>query len=125
MRMSLTNAELRSLAEHWIAAWNEHDLDRIMEHYSNDIEFEANTVVRRWQKPDGTLRGIAELRAHFRLGLQLAPELKFTLEDVFSAPSGYAVLYQRENGNRVLDVVELNAEQKAVRVKAFYREVQI
>jgi len=34
------------------------------------------------------------------------------------------VLYRRENGNRVLDVVELNPEGKAQRVKAFYLDLQ-
>jgi len=118
--MSYEIAELRGLVEHWIAAWNVRDLDRIMQHYADDVEFEANTVVRRWQKPDGKLRGVDEVREHFRRGLELAPQLHFEIEDVFSAPSGYAVLYRRENGNRVLDVVELNPEGKACRVKAFY-----
>jgi len=118
--MSRSSLKLRTLAEQWIEAWNSRDLDRIMEHYAADIEFEANTVVQRWQKPDGILRGVAELRDHFRRGLSLAPDLHFEIEDVFFAPSGYAVLYRRENGNRVLDVVELNAEGKAHRVKAFY-----
>jgi hypothetical protein len=122
--MLLSDIQRRGLAEHWIEAWNAHDLDRIIDHYAADVEFEADTVVRRWQKPDGLLRGIAELRAHFRLGLELAPALHFELEEVFSAPSGYAVLYRRENANRVLDVVELNPEGKAQRVKAFYLNVQ-
>jgi SnoaL-like protein len=122
--MPHTIAEMRALAEQWIAAWNARDLGRIMDHYASDVEFEANTVVRRWQKADGKLRGLAELREHFRLGLELVPNLHFELEDMFSAPSGYAVLYRRENGNRVLDVVELDDEGKARRVKAFYAAEQ-
>jgi hypothetical protein len=115
---------MRALAEQWMAAWNAGDLGRIMDHYAADVEFEANTVVRRWQKADGKLLGLAELREHFRLGLELVPNLHFELEDMFSAPSGYAVLYRRENGNRVLDVVELDHEGKARRVKAFYAAEQ-
>ena len=115
-----TVIEMRVFAERWIQAWNARDLDRIMEHYAADIEFEANTIVRRWQKKDGKLRGLVELREHFRLGLELAPSLHFEMEEVFTTPSGYAVLYRRETNNRVLDVVELNAERKAQRVKAFY-----
>ncbi len=122
--MALTIVEMRTRANEWIEAWNARDLDRIMDHYSSDVEFEANTVVRRWQKPDGKLRGLDELRRHFRLGLELAPNLKFVIEDVFWVPSGYAVLYRRENNNRVVDVVELNADGKAWRVKAFYLAAQ-
>lgn len=122
--MARTASELRALAEHWIQMWNSRDLDGIMTHYAPDIEFEANTVVRRWQKPDGKLRGLSELRQHFQAGLELAPNLHFELEDFFTTPSGYAVLYRRDNGNRVLDAVELNGDRLAVRVKAYYAEEQ-
>ena len=118
--MPKTSSELRMIAEDWIRAWNARDLDRIMVHYATDVEFEANTVVVRWHKPDGKLRGLTELREHFRLGLSLAPQIRFTLEQVFSAPSGYALLYRRDNGNQVLDVVELNDDGKAQKVKAYY-----
>jgi hypothetical protein len=118
--MPQTITELRAIVEDWIEAWNAHDLDRIMSHYADDVEFEANTVVKRWNKPDGKLRGINELREHFKLGLSLAPQIHFTFEQFFSVPSGYAVLYRRDNGNQVMDVVELNEAGKARRVKAFY-----
>lgn len=122
--MARTPPELRTLAEYWIQMWNSRDLDGIMAHYAPDVEFEANTVVRRWQKPDGKLHGRSELRRHFQTGLELAPNLHFELEDLFTTPSGYAVLYRRDNGNRVLDVVELNGDGLAVRVKAYYAEEQ-
>jgi hypothetical protein len=91
-----------------------------MRHYASSVVFEANTVVRRWNRPDGILRGADELREHFRVGLEIAPTLHFQLEEVFTAPSGYAALYRRDNGNRVLDVVELDGSSKAVSVKAYY-----
>jgi ketosteroid isomerase-like protein len=116
--------DLQSLVDDWIAAWNARDLDRIMGHYADSVVFEANTVVRRWDRPDGRLRGIGELREHFRRGLELAPAIHFELEEVFLAPSGYAALYRRDNGNRVLDVVELNDEGKAEQVKAYYLQEQ-
>jgi ketosteroid isomerase-like protein len=115
---------LRSLVEDWIEAWNARDLDRIMRHYASSVVFEANTVVRRWNRPDGILRGVDELREHFRMGLDLSPTLRFELEEVFTVPSGYAALYRRDNGNRVLDVVELNEFSKATNVKAFYLNQQ-
>ena len=110
----------RLLVEEWIEAWNSRDLDRIMEHYAPSVEFEANTVVRRWNRPDGRLHGANELREHFRIGLELAPKLHFELEEIFHSPSGYAVLYRRDNGNRVLDVVELSPNQQAISVRAYY-----
>jgi hypothetical protein len=51
-------------AQSWIAAWNAHDIDAILSHYADDIEFQADTVVSRWQRADGVLRGKRELREH-------------------------------------------------------------
>ena len=111
-------------ANSWIAAWNAHDLEAILAHYSDDVQFQADTVVTRWGKPDGMLRGKAELREHFRRGLEMAPQLRFDLEEVFNCPGGYAVLYRRENGNRVIDVVALDDGGRAVHVRAFYARPQ-
>jgi hypothetical protein len=99
----------------WIAAWNAHDLDAIMEHYAADVVFRADTVVARWNRSDGTLRGTAELREHFRRGLERAPALHFTLRGVLTSPGGYAVLYERENGNVVIDAVEVDAHGRGMR----------
>lgn len=120
-------AKLDSLREHalsWIDAWNRHDLEAILAHYADDVVFQASTVARRWHKPDGILRGKAELRAHFQRGLELSPELRFGFEEFFSCPGGYAVLYRRNNGNRVIDAVELDENQLARHVRAFYAEEQ-
>jgi hypothetical protein len=116
--------DARSHANAWLAAWNAHDLDAIMACYSDDVDFAASTVVRRWGRDDGRLRGRAELRRHFELGLELAPGLTFTEEALLAGPAGYALLYSRENGNRVLDVVELNSAGEAGRVRAYYQDQQ-
>lgn len=108
----------------WLEAWNSHDLDRIMQHYADCIEFTAQTVVTRWSRADGKLRGKEELRRHFSKGLALAPDIHFTLEEILLAPNGYAVLYRRENGNRVLDAVELDDSGLAIKVVAYYLREQ-
>jgi hypothetical protein len=95
-----------------------------MEHYADGVIFEAPTVVRRWNKPDGRLVGKDELRKHFASGLQLSPQLSFTVEDIFLSPSGYAILYHRENGNRVVEAATLDKEGLATRVTVYYLGAQ-
>lgn len=122
--ISWTEKELREKADSWIEDWNSHDLDRILSHYASDVRFEANTVKTRWSRSDGVITGTAELREHFRQGLNLAPSLHFELEQVFFAPDGYAVVYRRENGNRVIDAVKLNEQGNAYDVTAYYAAPQ-
>lgn len=75
-------------------------------------------------RPDGILRGKDELREHFKIGLERAPALHFTLRHVLTCPGGYAVIYERENGNVVVDAVELDAAGHAARVHAYYAAPQ-
>jgi len=110
----------RQHAASWIDAWNRHDLDAILAHYTPDVDFVTPTVTRRWGRPDGRLRGVAELRQHFARGLALAPDLHFTLEDVLIGTDGYTVLYCRENGNRAADVVICDSSGQAAIVRAYY-----
>ncbi|MFI6789509.1 YybH family protein [Nonomuraea sp. NPDC050383] len=116
--------DLRAHADAWLAAWKQRDLDAILACYAENVDFVAPTVVRRWGRADGRLHGKAELRRHFELGLELAPGLTFTEEALLTSPGGYALLYRRENGNRVLDVVELDQHGHAARVNAFYEGPQ-
>jgi hypothetical protein len=120
----MTFEDAEAHAKNWIDAWNAHDLERILSHYSQDVIFEAQTVKARWGNPDGRLHGIAELKKHFSLGLELAPNLAFQLEQVFLTPSGYAILYRRENGNRVIDCVTLDEHGQAKQVIAYYASAQ-
>jgi hypothetical protein len=114
----------RGHADRWLEAWNAHDLDAVMSCYAEDIEFVAQTVVERWGRPDGRLHGRDELRRHFSLGLGLAPDLAFREEALLVAPGGYALIYRRENGNQVIDAVELDVAGLACRVRAYYQQPQ-
>jgi hypothetical protein len=116
--------DVRAHANLWLAGWNARDLDAVMACYAEDVDFTAPTVVARWGRPDGRLRGKAELRRHFERGMKLAPELTFTEEAFLTSPGGYALFYRRENGNRALDVVELDESGQAGRVRAFYEHAQ-
>jgi ketosteroid isomerase-like protein len=119
--------EQMSVREHvdgWLSAWNAHDIEAIVACYASDIEFVVSTAVQRWDRADGRLCGRDELRAHFSRGLELAPDLRFTEEALLVAPDGYALLYRRDNGNRALDAVELDADGLARRVHAYYENPQ-
>lgn len=108
----------------WVAAWNAHDLEAILDHYAEDVELQSDVVARRWDKPDGILFGKKELREHFRRGLDLAPNLRFDLEEIFSCPGSYAIQYSRDNGNRVIEVVAINRMGLAKQVRVFYARPQ-
>ncbi len=115
--------QARIRAEQWIAAWNGRNLDAIMEHYAPSVRFSAPTVITRWNKADGVLIGIDALRQHFKRGLELAPNLHFELVDVLMGVDGMTIVYRRETGAFVVDVVLLNEDYQGVEVRVYYGDV--
>jgi ketosteroid isomerase-like protein len=52
----------------WIAAWNAHDLDRILAHYAEDVEFRSPFVAKLMGRSDGLVRGRRICVNTFRAG---------------------------------------------------------
>jgi ketosteroid isomerase-like protein len=44
-------------ANEWIAAWNSHDLERILEHYEDDFEMSSPIIAALAGESSGKLRG--------------------------------------------------------------------
>ena len=52
----------------WIADWNRHDLDAVLTHYADVLEFVSPLVTQRLARPDGTIRSKATPKDyHFSL----------------------------------------------------------
>ncbi len=118
----MSEEKLRAHACQWIDAWNRRDLDAVMDSYAPEVKFQAQTVVGRWKKEDGLLVGKEELRRHFACGLELAPDLRFDLLEILTGMNGVVILYRRETGALVADVVELDEEYRGVDVRAYYTQ---
>lgn len=111
--------QVGTAARAWVTAWNARDLDAIMDHYVEDVRFTSPTVVTRWNQPDGVLLGRPKLRAHFEIGLR-APGLHFELLDVLTGVGGHTLLYRRETGALVADVIQTDEHGRGLDVRAFY-----
>jgi len=40
-------------AREWVAAWNSHDLERVLEHYEDDFEMSSPIIVTLMGEPSG------------------------------------------------------------------------
>ena len=52
----MTHAEALAFAGEWVAAWNAHDLGRILAHYADDFEMTSPYIATIAGEPSGTLR---------------------------------------------------------------------
>jgi ketosteroid isomerase-like protein len=42
-------------AKEWVAAWNSHDLDRVLAHYEEDFEMSSPIIIALVGEPSGKL----------------------------------------------------------------------
>src|SRR3954470_15606482 len=96
-------SDLASLGREWIAAWNSHDLERVLALYAEDSEMTSDKILALGLDGSGTLRGKAQLRAYWGLALQRLPDLHFDLIDIFVSPDSIVVLYQNERGAKICE----------------------
>jgi hypothetical protein len=120
----VTKDEAWKLAEHWIAAWNTHDLDLIMTHYEDAIELTSPVAAQLLGTPTGKVAGKENLKAYFQRGLEAYPELQFHLENVFLGISSVVLVYTNQKGTRTAEFMELSATGNVTRVVANYSTQQ-
>lgn len=108
----ISEMDAQRVAEAWIAAWNRHDLDAILDLYVDDVVSVSPLVVSRLGIQDGTVRGKQQLRGYFSRGLQQGTQLHFTLQRVLTGVDGFAIYYTRHDGSHSVDVMTLNAAGK-------------
>lgn len=112
-------AAARAFAESWVNAWNAHDLDAVLAHYSDDFEFSSPLVIQFSGEPTGTLRGKVAVQAYWRAALACLPTLHFDLVDVLTGVDCLTILYRGHRG-LTAEQFELCAHGRVVRVRALY-----
>jgi ketosteroid isomerase-like protein len=71
----LTRKEMETFASEWIAAWNAHDLPRVLSDYSSDVEFSSPFITKVVDEPSGRLCGKEALQAYWTKALARLPAL--------------------------------------------------
>ena len=114
----LTAVDAREFALRHVEVWNGHDLEAILDLYSDDAELVSPLAASLKGEP--TIRGRAALRDYFGRGLAKYPDLRFEIIDVFRCQSSVTVHYYGAGRNRVAEVMFMSAEHKIERVFAHY-----
>ncbi|MBI5149996.1 MAG: nuclear transport factor 2 family protein [Candidatus Omnitrophica bacterium] len=116
----LTEDKARNLVTHWIQAWNSHDLDEIMSHYGEDVVLVSPVAAKILNDPSGTVKGKEALRAYFKRGLEVYPNLKFDLIDMMWGLSSVVLYYVNQKGTKTGEFMEIDLKGMVVRVVANY-----
>ena len=106
-------------AKEWIAAWNSHDLDRILSHYADDFEMSSPLIATIANEPSGTLRGKAAVGAYWRTALGRMPDLHFQLVATLVGAHSITLYYRGARG-MAAEVFFLGADHRVVKAAAHY-----
>jgi ketosteroid isomerase-like protein len=101
-----------ALGRQWIDAWNSHDLERVLALYADDSEMTSDKIPLLGFDASGTLRGKDKLRAYWGKGLDMLPDLHFTLIEIYVSPDSLVVFYTNERGAKICEYLRLNADGK-------------
>lgn len=96
-----------AFADDWQAAWNAHDLDRILAHYAGDVVFRSRKAIPL--TGGAVIRGREALRAYWAAALARQPDLHFTVLDVFHGPDMIVLTYQNHHGTRAAETLRFGA----------------
>jgi hypothetical protein len=110
----------KEFAEEWIAAWNAHDLERILSHYAEGVVLTSPVAARLLGDPSGAVRGTAALRDYFAKGLEFFPDLEFKLIDVLQGLTSVVLYYENQRGTKTGEFMEFDEDGKVSRVFANY-----
>ena len=119
MMQHLTNSTARAFALEWVAAWNAHDIERVLSHYAEDVAFHSPYIAIFADEASGHLLGKAALRTYWTAALEKLPELRFELLDVLLGAGSLTVYYRGHRG-LVAETFFFSEDGKVQRATACY-----
>jgi hypothetical protein len=80
-------------ATEWVDAWNSHDIDKILSHYSDDFTIETPMAAILFPESNGLVIGKQEVRNYWLIGLERIPNLEFVIIDVLIGIGSISIYY--------------------------------
>lgn len=117
----ITQDKANTLAADWIEAWNRHDIDDILSHYSEDVVFTSPFVVKLLGDNSGTIFGKEALESYFLKGLESYPDLKFEIINILYGVDSFTLYYKSVNEMLAAEVMKLDSNGMIERVVTHYR----
>ncbi|MFC7756295.1 nuclear transport factor 2 family protein [Tsukamurella soli] len=106
----------RDFADSWLAAWNAHDLDTILAHFTDDARFTSPVAATLLPDTGGVLVGKAAIREYWTVGLERIPDLRFEIVAVYTGVDTVVINYRNHAGGLVCEVLRMQTDEAGPRV---------
>lgn len=113
--------ETSKFTAEWLNAWNSHNLDAIMEHYSQNIDFVSPIIKQMGIKDEGNISSKNELKEYFSKALQKYPSLNFEFYHELQGVHSVVLFYKSVNDSLSAEYMEFDKEERICKVRAHYK----
>ena len=100
----------QSFVDEWVRAWNDHDIERVLEHFHDDAVFTSPVAALLVEGSGGVIRGRAALRHYWSEGLRRIPDLHFEVVGVYVGVRTVVINYRNQRGGMVSEVLTFDGE---------------
>jgi ribosomal protein S18 acetylase RimI-like enzyme len=112
--------QFSNFAKQWIQDWNDHNLENILSHYSEEIQFTSPIIQQLGVDKNGSLHGKESLKKYFSIGLEKYPQLTFHLIHELTGLNSVVIFYKSINNTYSAEFMEFDEKGKVKRVHAHY-----
>jgi ketosteroid isomerase-like protein len=122
-RPSMTSDDARAFAAQWAGAWNSRDIEQVLAHFHDEVEFTSPTALALMGIP--TVRGKGSLREYWTKALARIASLRFTVDRVVWDPDSreLAIIYTSETDGktrRASENLRFDATGQVVMAEVFH-----
>jgi ketosteroid isomerase-like protein len=119
----MTSDDARAFAAQWAEAWNRRDIEQVLAHFHEDVEFTSPTALAVVGTP--TVRGKPSLREYWTMALSRLASLRFTVDRVVwdAGSRELAIIYTSETdgkARRVSENLRFDAAGQVVAAEVFH-----
>jgi hypothetical protein len=104
----MDDAGAKRFVDEWAQDWNNHDLEGLLSHFSDDVLWTSPVAAKVVEGSGGVLRGKVALRAYYAEGLRLTPELHFDVVGVYQGVNMLVINYRNHRGALVNEVLSFD-----------------
>ena len=120
-RKLIDQAFAEHFAEEWITSWNEHDLEKILSHYTEDFSVDTPLAMKRLPETKGLIQGKDSIREYWGKALENNPNLQFKLIDICCGINCLAIYYESLSiQKQVVENFFFNEEMKVEKAIMMY-----
>ncbi len=116
----MTHDEARQFASEWVEAWNRHDIDAVLAHYSDAFKMTTPMIQRVLGIESGTLKGKQAVGDYWRAAIRKVPDLAFSIIDVTSGVDAIIIYYRAVMGKMAIETFFFNKEGLVYKAIATY-----